>query len=179
MITANSRLLLLNYLLACPPEKLIYCDTDSLYCFDHELPVGDNIGEMKLEKKAKLFIAYQPKAYRMDDFYRAKGVPRPKYRDDGTIEIDYARQYVEAGYTEFERPIRFRASLNSKRGGPNKWVTQSKGMRSGYAHKQLTNGRYYPPVIGLPNQTELFKLGEVESKRKRITKTNKQTTPSK
>lgn len=181
MITANARLLLTRYLVKVPPEKLIYCDTDSVYVEGYELPESVEIGGMKLEKTAKQMAVIQPKAYRIDDYYRAKGVPRPRMAKDADgnttdrIEIDFAKQYIEDGHTEFVAPIRFRASLNTKRGVANQWIKHSKSRRSTYAHKRLSNGVYFPPIVGM--QGELFgsaevtttkqKKGNVKSKTKR------------
>lgn len=153
MITAYARLLMTDYLIKCPPEKLIYCDTDCIYCVDHELPISKELGGLKLEKEARTMFVPQPKAYAIDDFYRAKGVPRPKLDKEGNIIVDYARNYIEDGMAEFMLPIRFRQSLNSKRGKANQWINMSKSMRSEYKHKRLSKNRYYPPVIG--HQMEL------------------------
>lgn len=162
MITANARLLLTRYLADVPPQSLIYCDTDSLYAEGYELPESKALGGMKLEKRAKLMKVVQPKAYQIDDFYRAKGVPKPKRGDDGQILIDYAKQYIDDGHTNFVSPIRFRASLNSSRGKANQWVPHSKSRRSEYAHKRFSNGTYYPPVVGM--QTELFSVQAMTTK---------------
>ncbi|MDE2102576.1 MAG: hypothetical protein KGL39_35340, partial [Patescibacteria group bacterium] len=148
MVTAYARLLLHKYLMAVPPEKAIYCDTDSVYCVDHQLATGPELGQMKLERTAGVMAVVQPKAYRLDDYYRAKGVPRPKYDDNGKVVIDFARQYVEDGYTEFQAPIRFRRSINSKQGKANQWIKMSKGRKSAYSAKILSGDRYFPPVIG-------------------------------
>lgn len=160
MITANARLLLTKGMIQVPPEKLIYCDTDSIYAKETTLPESDDIGGMKLEKTAEVMSVIQPKAYKLDDFYRAKGVPRPKMKKDEhghttkEIEVDYAKQYLEEGHTEFMAPIRFRASLTSKRGKANQWVPHSRSMKTPYQSKKLSNGRYFPPVIG--KQLELL-----------------------
>jgi hypothetical protein len=154
MITANARMLLTKYLVQVPREKLIYCDTDSLYANDITLPESKELGGMKLEKSAEVMKVIQPKAYKIDKFYRAKGVPRPKMKKDKDgkktkeIEIDYAKQYVEDGHTEFLAPIRFRASLVSRRGKANAWVPHSRSRRTEYSSKRNSNGRYLPPVIG-------------------------------
>lgn len=165
MITANARLLLLQYLEKCPPERLIYCDTDSMYCEGHELPIGDGLGEMKLEKETNIMEIIQPKAYRLGDFWRAKGVPKPKRDEDGKITIDYAKEYIEDGYTEYMMPLRFRASIRSRRGKANQWIKMKKSRKSGYTHKPLILGRYHPPVLGNPGQTELFELKAVVGKK--------------
>lgn len=154
MVTANARILLTKHLNACPPEKLIYCDTDALYVNNHELPLSTELGGLKLEKHAGVMKVIQPKAYQIDEFFRAKGVPRPKTGDDGQILIDFSRQYIEEGLAEFQAPLRFRASIGSKRGKANQWIKQSKGMKTKYSAKKLSGNRYFPPVIGL--QGDLF-----------------------
>ena len=153
MVTAYARLCLLYHLEQVPPERLIYCDTDSAYTYDWELPVSDELGAMKLEKTASIMKVVQPKAYQIDDFYRAKGVPRPRTTEEG-ITIDFARQYIEEGCTHFEAPIRFRASLNSHRGVANQWVMHQKTAKTAYSGKTLSGERYYPPLVG--EQLELW-----------------------
>jgi hypothetical protein len=120
-----------------------------MYALDYELPESAELGGMKLEKRVEVMEVKQPKTYRLDDFYRAKGVPRPKYdKETGRILIDFAKQYMEDGSTQFLAPIRFRASLNSHRGKANQWVKHSKSMKTTYRAKRFANGRYYPPVVG-------------------------------
>lgn len=162
MVTANARILLTRYLVQVPPENLIYCDTDSIYCRDFDLPLSDELGGLKLEKKARKMVVLQPKAYQIDDFYRAKGVPRPKYDENGRIVIDYAKAYLEEGLAEFEAPVRFRESLRLKDGAPNQWIRRSKARRTEYAAKSLSNYRYFPPVVG--EQLELFPAGTTKGK---------------
>lgn len=160
MITAYARLLLLKYMRMVPPEKLVYCDTDSVYCVDHKLESSKALGRMKLEKTAGLMKCVQPKAYKIDTFYRAKGVPRPKTDDAGNIIVDYARQYVEEGFTEFQAPIRFRQSINSRQGKANQWITKKKGRKTAYKAKRLSGDRYVPPVIGEQLELTLPKAGK-------------------
>ena len=116
---------------------------------------------MKLEKEAEVMMIKQPKAYKLDDYYKAKGVPKPKRNEANEIVIDYAKQYIEEGHTEFLAPIRFRASLNSKRGKANQWVPHSRSRKSEYTAKRHSCGRYLPPIIG--KQLEL-NLGVTASK---------------
>lgn len=155
MVTAYARLLLLKYMLKVPPDKLIYCDTDSVYCLDHDMGDSKELGRMKLEKRAGIMTVVQPKAYRIDGYYRAKGVPKPKLDENGKVIVDFARQYIEDGLTEFQAPIRFRASINSHRGKANQWVQHSKGRRTNYQSKRLSGDRYVPPIIGEQLQLEL------------------------
>lgn len=157
MITANARLLLTDYLTKVPEQDLIYCDTDSVYCRNFRFPESKNLGGMKLEKSISKMVVIQPKAYQIDDVFRAKGVPKPRESEDGTgLMIDFAQQYVEDGFTEFMAPIRFRASLRSRKGKANQWVKHKKSRKSAYTAKQLSGDRYFPPVVG--EQLEL--LGE-------------------
>jgi DNA polymerase type B, organellar and viral. len=148
MITAYARLLLHKYLMTVPPEKAIYCDTDSIYCINHVMDDSKELGQMKLEQTASIMTVVQPKAYRIDEFYKAKGVPKAKRDAAGNILLDYAQQYIDDGYTEFQAPIRFRASLNSHRGKANQWVKHSKGRKTAYQAKRLSGDRYVPPIIG-------------------------------
>lgn len=177
MITANARLLLTKYLARVAPDKLIYCDTDSLYGESISLPESDELGGMKLERTAKVMNVIQPKAYQIDEFYKAKGVPKPKMKKDSdgndtdTIEIDFAKQYIDDGFTEFQAPIRFRASLNSKRGKVNQWVKHSKSRKTAYSHKRFSNGTYFPPIVGM--QGELALVIPKSTKTKTKTKESK------
>lgn len=161
MITANARMLLTKHMLQIPKEKLIYCDTDSIYAEGVTLLESKELGGMKLEKEAEVMMIRQPKAYKLDDYYKAKGVPKPKKDDKGVIEIDYAKQYIEEGHTEFMAPIRFRASLTSRRGKANAWVPHSRSIKTEYSAKRNSCGRFLPPIVG--KQLEL-NLGVTASK---------------
>lgn len=165
MITANARLLLTDYLNQVPASDLIYCDTDSVYARNFRFPESTELGGMKLEKEASTMVVVQPKAYQIDDFYRAKGVPRPRESEDGQMVIDFAQQYIEKGVTHFLAPIRFRASLNSHKGRANQWVTHKKTQKSGYNSKILSGDCYYPPVIG--EQLDMFVSAGIKTKTKK------------
>jgi len=162
MVTAFARILLTKYLRAVPPEKLVYCDTDSIYCNSHELPLSTALGGLKLEREAKVMRVLQPKAYQIDDYYKAKGIPKPKLDESGQITIDYAKSFIEDGLAEFEAPIRFRESLRLKSGHPNQWIKRHKALKTKYAAKGLSGHRYFPPVIG--EQSELFPAAKLTGK---------------
>jgi hypothetical protein len=163
MITAYARNLTMEYMLKVPQEKLVYCDTDSIWTLYHDFPTSSELGALKLEKAEESCFIPQPKAYRMGEFYRAKGVPRPRTDKKTGITIDYARQYVEEGFTEFQAPIRFRASLNSHKGVANQWVKHQKSRKTPYSAKRLSGEVYYPPCIG--EQLE-FRVAKRPTKRK-------------
>lgn len=156
MITAYARLNLLKWMLKVPKEKLGYCDTDSVFCVDHRFAESPELGMMKLEETKPWYEFIQPKCYDGGgDYYIAKGVPKPRLDETTGKVVDYAKQYIEDGHTQFQAPIRFRASIGSHRGNANQWVTMSKSRKTEYKHKIFSKGRYYPPVIG--QQLDLFK----------------------
>lgn len=163
IVTANARILLTKYLRQVPPEKLIYCDTDSIYCNNHDLPISTELGGLKLERQAKVMRVIQPKAYQIDDFYKAKGIPKPRLNEQGDVEINYAKDFIEDGLAEFEAPVRFRESLRLKDGVPNKWIKRHKAMKTKYTAKGLSGTRYFPPVIG--EQSEMFPVAQLTGKK--------------
>ncbi len=61
-ITAYSRICLHEYLNRYP-DKVVYCDTDSIFLEDEKLPIGDDLGELKLENHHSEMICLQPKFY--------------------------------------------------------------------------------------------------------------------
>jgi hypothetical protein len=149
MITANARIRLGRLLRSVPPEKLIYCDTDSVYTVDHEMPLSPGLGGLKLEHDGKhVMRVVQPKVYQLDDFYKAKGIPKPKKDEDGNVVVDFAKSYIEDGFAEFEAPVRFRESLKKIGVRHNEWTHRRKERRSSYDAKTLSGHRYFPPVIG-------------------------------
>lgn len=61
-ITSHSRIALHRYLML-KPEAVVYCDTDSVFIEDEELPHGEGLGDLKFEEHYKRFAAIQPKFY--------------------------------------------------------------------------------------------------------------------
>ena len=61
-ITSYSRIALHRFLML-KPEKVVYCDTDSVFIEDDELPHGKGLGELKFEDSYEKFAAIQPKFY--------------------------------------------------------------------------------------------------------------------
>jgi hypothetical protein len=61
-ITSYARLILYDYL-TMYPDKVCYCDTDSVFIEDMELPHSKELGGMKFENEFKKFVALQPKFY--------------------------------------------------------------------------------------------------------------------
>jgi len=148
MITAYSRMELTKYLLQVPPEKLMYCDTDSIYVEDHLMKTSNELGGLKLECEEIGMDILQKKLYRHGEKYVAKGVPKPKKDKDGKVLKDYAKEFFEQGETTFVAPIRFRQSMMMKNGQANQWIEWKKAIRTEFKEKPLSNGRYFPPVVG-------------------------------
>lgn len=78
-ITSLGRVKLYNTFEKVGHENVWYCDTDSIIT-SKELPVGEGLGELKLEHKIKEGVFLQPKAYSFitqdnKTFSRVKGMP--------------------------------------------------------------------------------------------------------
>lgn len=61
-ITSYSRIALHRFLML-EPERVVYCDTDSVFIEGKELKSGKGLGELKFEKQYEKFAAIQPKFY--------------------------------------------------------------------------------------------------------------------
>lgn len=105
-ITSKARFYLWKYLNKLSEDKdiILYCDTDSIFVseqVDDLLPVGNKLGDFKVENTGKDFIALQPKVYQYTTDtgaikVKAKGFPKYLVRtlDDvinGIEIIEYAR----------------------------------------------------------------------------------------
>jgi hypothetical protein len=133
-ITSYARLRLLRFLRCMPADRLIYCDTDSLFFFQppgSEPPfgLGKELGEMKLEARPQAVFTYGPKFYsvkardpqtgQVKTYYKVKGVPnRISERDRlrlGQGKIKHAKTlaqiFTERGEVEFLQPFKLRESI--------------------------------------------------------------------
>lgn len=143
-VTSYGRLKLLEYMRRIPPENMVYCDTDSLFFFSKNwktpFPIGDKLGQMKLEDRGSKITTYAPKVYSIDDIVKAKGVPRR-----------LAKQFVEEGYAEYDAPFKLREAVTFyERGNTKKlsvWRRVRKEMRTRYAKKKLVDGSRWEPMI--------------------------------
>ena len=126
-----------------PPENMVYCDTDSLFFFAKNwktpFPIGDKLGQMKLEDRGAKITTFAPKVYSIDDVVKAKGVPRR-----------LAKQFVEQGYAEYDAPYKLREAITFyERGNTKKlsvWRKVRKEMRTKYAKKKLVDGSLWMPL---------------------------------
>lgn len=149
MITSYARLVLYSYLRQVPPDQLMYCDTDSVYTSGgFKFEESSQLGGLKLESRRNYMYVPQPKAYQLDDFYKAKGVPQRRTDEHGNLSRDYAREYIEGGWTCFDAPVRFRESLRRTDGvKANTWITKTRGRVSEYKNKTRRADRYFPPTL--------------------------------
>lgn len=108
-VTSYARLALQNFLRRVPGKDLIYCDTDSLFFFckgKPPFPIGNELGQMKLEARATWAEVLGPKFYGLEVAgkrkYKAKGIPR---------RGEYAKNFFLTGRAEFEQPFGLRESI--------------------------------------------------------------------
>lgn len=78
-ITALARRNLFMHMKQC--DKFHYCDTDGFSTNRSDLPVGDKLGELKLELVFKDAEFVSPKVYRIDRKVKAKGMSLADKRD--------------------------------------------------------------------------------------------------
>jgi hypothetical protein len=146
---ALGRIELFKYLKLCGARRLIYADTDAvIWDCPENIPfaTGDGLGQMRLVQWVKECETFAPKVYRVDENYRAKGIPRAK-----------AREFIEQEHVEFDIPFRFREAIayyddKDKRGllrWPNThrlsvWHREMRKMRRNYDRKILHGNRYFP-----------------------------------
>jgi hypothetical protein len=142
--TSYGRLRLLEFMRQVPPENMVYCDTDSLFFFAKKwkcpFPIGNGVGEMKLEDKGTKITTYAPKVYSINDVVKAKGVPR-----------HLARKFVQEGYVEYAAPFKLREAVTFYERGNRKrlsvWRKVRKEMRTRYCKKKLVDGGRWMPLI--------------------------------
>lgn len=167
-ITSYGRLELLKYIKIIGAERMIYCDTDSVI-FDCPgeipFPTGDELGQMKIEyscsvcrddwhdtkEKPKcpgatknprwdICIPFAPKQYRVNNQYKAKGVPKA-----------LQKQFIEQGKAEYDLPFKFREAArwydrdNIK--ALSVWHTVEKNNNAHYDKKKLKKNRFFPCEI--------------------------------
>lgn len=100
--------------------KIIYADTDSIVTTG-ELPVGPDLGDLKLEETCTLFEAYGPKVYRYinqkgEDNYKAKGVPK-----------NYQGEYIEKRIVSYQTPTAWIMAAKHNM-PPSIWQSQAKRL---------------------------------------------------
>lgn len=105
-ITACARIKLLKTIYSVGPDKVLYCDTDSITVKSNadlkKIPVSDSYGDFKLEKEWKFFRALAPKSYAglIGEVWcgKSKGLPKKEMKpydfkslyETGEIEVEYS-----------------------------------------------------------------------------------------
>lgn len=147
-ILAYGRLALYKYISqASEKGTVLYCDTDSVFVKCKEKPFGDGSKELgQLSFKGTHWYAHfkLPKLYRVDDSYKAKGVPLDKRSED--MER-LKREFFYEGVAEFLKPYRFMEARKLKE-IPNLWRETSKQLNAEYDKREMIgNGRTFPHKI--------------------------------
>lgn len=140
-VTAYGRIALMEYMEKIGASRMIYCDTDSTIfdCPDKKIPfpIGDKLGEMKLESWELNCETFAPKEYKFGDKYKAKGVP-----------VKLAETFLTQGRAEFDLPFKLRESIKFyDRNNARKlsvWRKVTKVRKGGYDKKKNVGNRYLP-----------------------------------
>lgn len=146
MVTSYARQTLHEHLCKVVPERLIYCDTDSIILDGKPpFPVSSNLGEFKLEKVWKHCHCIAPKVYQgkakgtaLES--KAKGVPQR-----------LAAKFIQDGHVEYETPYGLREAIAGYNNNNHKqlsvWHWAEKELRTQYDKKKLVDGRFWPLVV--------------------------------
>lgn len=143
-ITSYGRVDLLDFLNRIKPEKLLYCDTDSILfdCPKDKIPfpINDELGAMKLEGYARECKIIAPKVYRWGDRTKAKGVP-----------TKCANEFIDTGSATYELPYKMREAVYFYDRGNKKplsvWRTVTKELHTQYDRKKFTKKGYMPLTV--------------------------------
>ncbi len=137
-VTAYARIELQKYLRMIQPDKLIYCDTDSVLFFGKApFPISNKLGQMKLEGTASECHCVAPKTYQFGEVWKAKGV-----------RASMAKQFIEEQSASYEQPFKFREAVSMFDFGNTKklsvWHPVTKHLLAEYDRKQLKDSQYWP-----------------------------------
>jgi len=128
---------------------LLYVDTDSVFVRSKVRPFGDGSSRLgQLGYKGTYHYAHfkLPKLYRVDDHYKAKGVPLDRRAEKGEEER-LKREFFYDGIAEFLKPYRW---LESKklREQANVWREVTKQCNAAYDKRELRKrGATWPLTI--------------------------------
>jgi hypothetical protein len=163
-ILAYGRIALYKYMtLASMKGQLLYVDTDSVFVRSRQKPFGEGSKELgKLAYKGTYHYTHfkLPKLYRVDDSYKAKGVPLDKRASDMQ---HLKKEFFYDGVAEFMKPYRW---MESKKlcEQANVWREVTKSCNSSYDKRIMTgNGETWPLTIDAPGVVR-----QVKSRRKRV-----------
>lgn len=148
-ITAIARRTLYDYM--AQVREVHYCDTDGFSATD-SLPVGEELGDLKLEKIVSSGHFEAPKFYNMRGYEQAKdGLWKPidNYKAKGMPRISASRfaALLEGESIEYERMYRLRENLRAHCSQPREY-TIAKRMRV----RGLFDPRFNPAKNPVPKR---------------------------
>lgn len=147
-ILAYGRIQLYGHLEAASKKgTVLYCDTDSVFVRSKSKPFGEGSSALgQLAYKGTYYYTHfkLPKLYRVDNHYKAKGVPLDRRTPDNER---LKREFFYEGIAEFMKPYRFMESRKLKE-IPNLWRECTKQLSSDYDKRTvLKDGSTKPLVI--------------------------------
>lgn len=149
-ILAYGRLKLYEYMmLAKDKGTLCYVDTDSIFVRCPSSPFGDGskeLGELGFKGKYSYAHFKLPKLYRVDEKYKAKGVPKSRNKEDPEA---LKREFFYGEVAEFLKPYRWMESKKLKEQA-NVWHTTTKQLSATYDKRNTyPDGHTTPLTIGM------------------------------
>lgn len=149
-ILAYGRLKLYGYMCqAAGKGDLLYVDTDSVFVRSRRKPFGEGSADLGALgfKGVHAYAHFKlPKLYRVDDHYRAKGVPVDRHHKEDPERLK--REFFYDGIAEFLKPYRWLEAKKLKEQA-NVWRDVTKQLNASYDKRQvLGNGGTLPLRIG-------------------------------
>lgn len=151
-ILAYGRMNLYRHMTAASEKgDLLYVDTDSVFVRSKAKPFGDggkNLGDLAFKGTYRYAHFKLPKLYRVDDHYKAKGVPLDKLHIDKDFE-HLKREFFYDGVAEFMKPYRFMEARKLKE-IPNYWRETTKQLNADYDKREMVGGgKTWPLSVGV------------------------------
>lgn len=153
-VTSYGRTRLLYALHAIPPDKLIYCDTDSIiHAGPPILQMSSELGEFKLEKTWQYCRTFGPKCY--DGFsgplpVMAQNPVRKREAKAKGVPSRLAADFLDWGHVEYDQPFGLREAIigydqeNQKQ--LSVWRKVEKEQKTRYLKKKEIDGQYWPLI---------------------------------
>jgi hypothetical protein len=140
-ITSYARLRMLSVLRSC--RTPFYTDTDSLFTFDN-FSTSPELGALKLEGQYSTAEFKGNKLYSVDNFPKAKGVPRK-----------LAGDFFRTGKAIFKKPMRFREG-RKRYMQANVWHTVEKEALKDYSKRKVIANGFTEPWDYLEYRHEII-----------------------
>lgn len=149
-ILAYGRMALYRHMEAASKRGvLLYVDTDSVFVRCQKAPFGEGgkaLGDLAYKGSYSYAHFKLPKLYRVDNHYKAKGVPFAK--DTPEDQERLKREFFYDGVAEFMKPYRYMEARKLKE-IPNLWRSTTKQLNADYDKREmLGGGNTWPLTIG-------------------------------